>query len=161
MELKFRRRGDANAPIRVHRHIAANLANNQFRGSGVQKHLEAKGAKGSISALTKAASYLLWHHSFSEIRKYLLAHMAFMVSDSTGIPPHLARRAGFTQTTYGVFKGAFLEGDRPLKTNDAFIDLWDKQRKRRLPFRYGYPDSEGNFHMMITAPKRPRTKAKQ
>jgi hypothetical protein len=150
MELQFRRRGDANAPIRVHRHIAANLNNDHFRGSPVHAHLL---AKGKLAAMTKAASYLLWNPYFSEVRSYLLEHLVFMVSDSTGIPPRLARRAGFQQITFGTFTGAFLPLEDKLGIGAEFVELWRQQPRRKLSFRYGYPDSSGNFHMLITQPR--------
>lgn len=150
MELQFRRRGDANAPIRVHRHIAANLNNDHFRGSSVQAHLR---AKGKLAAMTKAASYLLWNPYFSEVRSYLLEHLVFMVSDSTGLPPRMARRAGFQQITFGTFTGAFLPLEDKLEIGAEFVELWQQQPRRKLPFRYGYPDSAGNFHMLITQPR--------
>ena len=148
MELTFRKKGDPSAPLIVHRHIVANLDNPHFRDSALAHHLE---AKGQVAALTKAASYLLWLHSFSAIRDYLLGHMVFMVSDSTGIPPYYARHAGFQQVTYGRFEGSYL--DAAESTNEAFVKLWKRQRRRRLHFRFGYPDSAGNVHLMITAPK--------
>jgi hypothetical protein len=150
MELRFRRRGDAGAPIRVHRHIAANLNDDHFQGSPVHAHLL---AKGKLAAMTKAASYLLWNQHFSEVRSYLLDHMVFMVSDSTGIPPRLARRAGFEQITFGIFTGAFLPIEDKLGLGAEFVALWRQQPYRKLTFRYGYPDSAGNFHMMITRPR--------
>lgn len=151
MELAFRRRGDAGAPIRVHRHLAANLHDDHFRDSPLARHL---GQKGKIAAMTKAASYLLWNSKFSAIRTYLLQNMMFMISDSTGVPPVIARRAGFAQTTYGTYTGAYLRASE--KHDQAFIGLWESQRKRRLPFRYGYPDAAGNYHLLITAPKQSR-----
>jgi hypothetical protein len=150
MELTFRKRGDASAPLITHRHFAANLADNAFAGSPVEKHLV---AKGKVVALTKAASYLLWLPNFSAIRTYLLGHMAFMVSDSTGIPPRFARKAGFKQTTYGTFTGSYLGASE--KENEAFRALWAGQPKRRLAFRYGYPDAAGNVHLLVTAPVAP------
>lgn len=147
-ELTFRRVGDPKAPLVTHRHIAANLANDAFPGSPLAKHLE---AKGKVATMTKAASYLLWLSSFSGIRDYLLASSAWMISDSTGIPPRHARRAGFTQTTYGTFKGSYLGASAA--ENEAFRKLWSSQPRRKLRFRYGYPDSEGNVHLVITAPK--------
>jgi hypothetical protein len=150
MELQFRRRGDASGPIRVHRHIAANLNNDHFRGSPVQAHLL---AKGKLAAMTKAASYLLWNPHFSEVRSYLLKHLVFMVSDSTGIPPRMARRAGFQQITFGTFTGAFLPLEDKLGVGAEFVELWRQQPQRKLSFRYGYPDSSGNFHMLITQPR--------
>lgn len=147
MELHFRRRGDESAPVRVHRHIAANLNNDHFRSSPVRAHLV---AKGDVAAMTKAASYLLWNPYFSEVRSYLLEHMVFMISDSTGIPPRFARRAGFEQLTFGTFTGAFLPLEDELGLGAEFVALWQGQPARKLFFRYGYPDNAGNFHLMIT-----------
>jgi hypothetical protein len=154
MELSFRKAGDPKAPVVVHRHFAANLANTAFTGSPLEKHLL---AKGKVSALTKAASYLIWNSGFSGIRDYLLANMAWMASDSTGIPPRFAKKAGFTQVTYGTFTGAFLEEADPT-TSEAFVKLWASQPRRKLPFRYGYPDLEKHLHLMITQPAEPSTK---
>ncbi len=154
MELTFRKAGDPKAPLVVHRHFAANLANAAFKGSPLEKHLL---AKGKIAAMTKAASYLIWNDGFSAIRDLLLANMVWMSSDSTGIPPRFAKKAGFQQTTYGTFSGAFLEEADP-STSEAFVKLWAGQPRRKLPFRYGYPDSEKHVHLMITAPAEPKTK---
>jgi len=148
MELSFRKKGDAGAPVIVHRHFAANLADGKLKDSPLLAHLE---AKGRVAALTKAASYLLWLGDFKVIRDYLLDHMVWMVSDSTGVPPRYAKKKGFAQTTYGNFDGSYLEaGDGD---NDAFRTLWKSQPHRKLPFRFGYPDSAGNVHLVITAPK--------
>jgi hypothetical protein len=109
------------------------------------RHLE---RKGPVVAMTKAASYLLWRPDFSLMRQYLLDHMVFMVSDSTGIPPRYAKGAGFVQETYGTFQGSFLRTGRA--TNDEFRELWRSQPARPLPFRYGYPDSSHHFHLLVT-----------
>jgi len=152
MELTFRKVSDPKAPLVVHRHIAANLANPVFKDSPLRKHLL---AKGKFSAMTKAASYLMWADSFSQIRDLLLANMAWMASDSTGMPPRYARKAGFTQITYGTFTGPFLEeADR--STGEAMAKLWASQPHRKLPFRYGYPDANANLHLMITQPAEPK-----
>jgi hypothetical protein len=148
MELTFRKAGDAKAPLIVHRHFAANLSNKPFETSGLEKHLV---AKGKVSAMTKAASYLIWDDGFTKIRDYLLANMVWMASDSTGIAPYYAKKAGFTQTTYGVFKGAFLE-EANKSVSASMVKLWESQPARKLPFRYGYPDSEQHIHLMITLP---------
>ena len=148
MELTFRKAGDPKAPLIVHRHVAANLANKAFKDSPLHKHLL---AKGKVAAMTKAASYLLWSDSFSEIRDFLLANMVWMASDSTGISPRFAKKAGFTQVTYGSFTGPFLE-EADKSTGEAMAKLWSAQPRRRLPFRYGYPDASANLHLMITQP---------
>jgi hypothetical protein len=148
-ELTFRRLGEgAEAPLRVHRHMAANLSDDHLaQDPGLVKHLE---AKGKVAAMTKAASYLLWAAGFAQIRSYLLSNMVFMVSDSTGVPPHYATKAGFLVETYGRFKGPFLLA--PRATTDEFVKLWSGQPYRPLPFRYGYPDASGQNHMMIVRP---------
>jgi hypothetical protein len=152
MELSFRKAGDAKAPVVVHRHIAANLANKAFKDSPLHKHLL---AKGKFAAITKAASYLLWSDSFSDIRDLLLAHMTWMASDSTGVPPRFAKKAGFTQVTYGTFTAPFLdEADK--STGEAMAKLWASQPHRKLAFRYGYPDASANLHLMITQPAEPK-----
>lgn len=152
MELTFRKVGDPRAPLVVHRHVAANLANKAFKDSPLHKYLL---AKGKFSAMTKAASYLMWADSFSEIRDLLLANMAWMASDSTGMPPRYAKKAGFAQITYGKFVGPFLEEADKL-TGEAMAKLWSSQPHRKLPFRYGYPDAEKNLHLMITQPAEPK-----
>lgn len=152
MELTFRKAGDPRAPLVVHRHFAANLANKPFKDSPLHKHLI---AKGKFSAMTKAASYLMWLDGFSEIRDLLLANMAWMASDSTGVPPRFARKAGFVQVTYGRFTGPFLE-EADKVTGEAMAKLWASQPHRKLPFRYGYPDANQNLHLMITQPAEPK-----
>jgi len=152
MELTFRKAGDPKAPVVVHRHFAANLANKAFKDSPLHKHLI---AKGKFSAMTKAASYLMWLDGFSEIRDLLLANMAWMASDSTGVPPRFAKKAGFVQTTYGTFTGPFLE-EANKSTGEAMAKLWSSQPHRKLGFRYGYPDASANVHLMITQPAEPK-----
>jgi hypothetical protein len=149
MELQFRKAGDAKAPIITHRHIAWNLGDKAFAGSALDKHLL---AKGKVVAITKAASYLIWLSGFSKIRDYLLANMVWMASDATGIENKHAKKAGFTQVTYGRFTEAFLdEADK--NVGAAMVKLWASQPYRKLAFRYGYPDKAGNIHLMITQPE--------
>jgi len=145
-EITFRKAGDPKAPLRVHRHIAADLSDAGLRKvPGILKHLE---AKGRISALTKAASYLLWNSGFSRIRDYLLAHMDFMLSDSTGIPPRHARKAGFEVLAYGQFDGPFLPASE-VEGKDM-LALFAAPPKRDLAFRYGYPDNHRHHHLVVT-----------
>lgn len=151
MELAFRKAGDPKAPLVTHRHIAANLADKPFKGGPLEKHLV---AKGKVVALTKAASFLIWEGAFSGIRDYLLANMAWMASDATGIPPRYARKAGFKQITYGSFKGPFLP-EANATIAEEMVKLWTSQPRRKLGFRYGYVDSDLAVHLMITQPAPP------
>jgi len=146
-ELVFKPLGK-EGPLHVHRHLAANLSDDNLRKDRtILKHLE---AKGTVSAMTKAASYLLWADGFTKIRDYLLGHMAFMFSDSTGIPPRFAARAGFEMETYGKFSGPYLAAKASVA--DEFKKLWASQPYRGLNFRYGYPDASGQHHLLITRP---------
>ena len=149
VELQFRRRGAGpDEPTRVHRHIAANLDDKHIEADpAVLRHLE---AKGKVAMLTKGASYLLWRRSFSRVRGYMLDHLVWMLSDSTGIPPRFARRAGMKQTTLGRFRGSLLKADDG--HNDDFRALWRTRPRRRLGFRFGYVDNQSNAHILLTEP---------
>src|SRR5262249_55941509 len=94
-EITFRKIGDPAAPIKTLRHVAANLDDKHLTADpSLIKHLE---AKGKVTAMTKAASHLLWADEFSIIRNYLVKNMAFMISDSTGIPPRYLKDTAFVQ----------------------------------------------------------------
>src|SRR5208337_1743168 len=154
-ELVFRPVG-GQGPLRLHRHIGANLRDGSLRrNGGILRYLE---REGRVAAMTKAASYCLWNPRFSRIRNYLLTNMVFMISDGTGIPPELARQAGFVQETYGSFQGAMCFDDCPSdEYSDQFRDLWASQPQRKLDFRYGYVDSKKSNHLLITRRASPAT----
>lgn len=149
VEIQYRKLGEQT--VRTHRHIAWNLGDGYMKKHPeLIRHLE---KKGSVTVLVKGASYLLWRADFALVRGYLLDHLAWMLSDSTGIPPAYAKPAGMTQETYGKFDGAFLEGSQASKHNEAFVELWTKQKKRALPFRFGYVDMNKQAHLVVTKPR--------
>lgn len=142
--IAMKKGGDPVKDRIVHRHFAQNLDDDHFgKDEGMKNYLK---ARTPIVAMTKAASYLLWRDAFSTIRNYLLDHMLFMVSDSTGIPPKFATRAGFVQETYGKFGQSFLGASADY--NADFVRLWKDARP--LAFRYGYLDKALSKHMLIT-----------
>jgi len=146
LELSFRATGPAQAGLRIHRHIAANLANVPLKSDpGLLRHLE---HKGHVAGLIKAASYLLWTDSFSTIRDYMLANADFIFSDSSGIPPRFAAASGLVQETYGHFEGTFIPAGR--RETEAFRELWKSQPQRQLPLRFGYADANKNAHLLVT-----------
>lgn len=146
MELTYK---GPDGGTRVHRHIYIDLSDKRFTKDPVLlKFLE---TKGKVSAMTKACSYLLWENGFSVIRKYLLDHAVWMISDATGVPPSVAREAGFEQVTYGTFNAAIMKVDQGRKEEMRL--LWKNQPHRKLPFRYGYPNhGSGEGHLMIMRP---------
>lgn len=154
LELVFVKKGeDPKTQARVHRHFAQNLSDTNFgQDAGMKAYLE---KKGRVVAMTKAASYLLWRDHFSTIRDFLLNHMEFMVSDSTGIPPRFATKAGFQQQAFGRFNESFL-GASP-QYNEDFRKLW--KTAKPLAFRYGYLDKNLSMHMLVTT-KAPAEAAK-
>jgi hypothetical protein len=150
VEIQFRPRGDASAPLRTYRHIVANLDDSHMAADDrVLRHLR---GKGKVSVVTKAASFLLWYDDFTKIRDYLLHNLAWMISDASGIPPSYAEPAGFEQVTYGEFEGPYFVIDDK-NTRAEFVKLWKAQPHRDLPFRFGYPDSAKHNHLMITRPR--------
>lgn len=148
MELTFRRPGGSD--LRTHRHIYIDLSDKRFEKDPVL--LKFLATKGRVSAMTKACSYLLWEDGFSVIRKYLLDNAEWMISDATGIVPSKARPAGFELETYGNFTAAIMKV--PQGPKEEMQALWRGQPKRRLPFRYGYPNhgsGEGQILIMRRA----------
>ena len=117
------------------------------------RHLE---KKGQVTVLVKGASYLLWRRDFSLIRDYMLDHLAWMLSDSTGIPPKYAKPAGMVQETYGNVRRRVPRGRAGDHARTRrFIELWTTQKRRALPFRFGYVDMNKQAHLLVTRPRRP------
>jgi len=149
VEIQYRKAGET--AVRIHRHIGWNLNDDYLKKHPqLLRHLE---MKGKVVMMTKGASYLLWRGDFGTFRKYLLQHLTWMLSDSTGIPPQHAKPAGMVQETYGSFNGAFLEGARDNKNETAFMELWRKNPRKPLGFRFGYVDKDGSGHLVVTKPK--------
>ena len=148
MELRYRQRGDKGAPVRIYRHIAANLANKHLaRDARVLKHLK---AKGKVTAMTKAAGYMLWMPIMDDFRDYLLAHVVWMVSDTTGIPPRWGKPAGFEYETHGVWTAMYhMYKDKWPKLQKQMRDMWASQPLRKIRFRYGYWDVKVRPSLMI------------
>lgn len=152
VEIEFRLAGETTT--RVHRHIGWNLANDYVVDHPeLLAYLRKLAAPGRIAVLVKGASYLLWHREFATMRTFLLDNLAWMLSDSTGIPPAFANAAHMQQTTYGDY-AASLPGAEAgwTRHSDAFRKLWASQPRRRLPFRFGYVDAAKQAHLLITKP---------
>lgn len=150
-EIEFRKKGVANAPTQVYRHFQANLDNEHLAADpAILKYLD---QRGQFAAMTKAASYLLWWGNFKTIRDELLAHMTWMVSDSTGMLPRDLDPKVWEQTTYGVFDGSALDTANK-EGVAALMDMWKAQPARPLPFKYfGYPSRHLHGHLMVTKRK--------
>ncbi len=144
VEVQFVPKGQLDAPRRTHRHLAANLGDEAVP-VGVMKHLE---SKGRVTAMTKAASYLLWRNTFSKVRDWLVASSAFMVFDSTGVPPRYWLKQGCAVAAYGQFEKSFLgtwEGYQ-VELRELFATA------KKVPMRFGYPDgSERKHNHLMTA----------
>lgn len=149
-ELRFRKKDAPNAAIQTYRHFQANLANDELaKDDRILKHLAQKTQKGPIASITKAASYLLWWGNFKTFRDFLLTHVAWMVSDSTGPNPMHLDRARFSQEVYGTFAGSFIPSSN--EGQKALFALYAEQPRRPLPFDYfGYPDRRAKGHLIVT-----------
>jgi hypothetical protein len=147
-ELRFRRSGDPSAPVQVLRHVSFNLDDAHLTAD--PSLLAYLNARGKVAAMTKAATHLLWNEHFTLIRGWLVDHTDWMASDSTGLPPRVAGPAGFTQDTFGTFDGPSPFGDPDHADADDVRKLFSSQPTRDLAFRYGYPDSHGHAHLIVT-----------
>jgi hypothetical protein len=148
VEIQFRKPGGR---IQVYRHIQQNLNNDELRADPrVIKHLE---AKGQVAGMTKAASYLLSWDSFSVMRNYLTDHVAWMVSDATGVAPKWGKPAGFDYETYGGFVAPHIDAGNSI-AKDWRMEF-EAEPKRELPFRFGYYDKRNANHLVIMRKKKP------
>jgi hypothetical protein len=147
VEIRFHKIGTTKE--QVYRHIQANLDDAHIKSSpGALAHLE---KKGDVAGMTKAASYLLTFDDFGKMRKYVVDHIKWMVSDSTGLAPTWGKPAGFEYETYGTF------GSSNMAAGHSIAPVWkamfEAQPKRDLKFRFGYPDGKLHGHLIIM--KRP------
>lgn len=153
IEITFRARGDASAPVKTFRHVAADLSNKGMT-PGMRAFL-AHGVGGGtrpLATITKAAVYLLWRAYFSDLRDLLLARMAIMVSDDTGILPFASEPAGFEVAVWGKYHGAFFPGaDKAIAAKLA--TYWKKHAVGPLDFHFGYYDDQRQSHLMVTTRK--------
>ncbi len=149
VEIRYRKPGET--AVRIHRHLGWNLGD-PYMTTHPQliRHLA---QKGKVTILTKGGSYMLQRADFSLIRGYMLDHLAWMLSDSTGIAPSYAAPAGMVQETYGSYAGAFLPGSAGNRVDASFVELWRKNPRKKLGFRFGYVDSAGSGHVVVTHPK--------
>ncbi len=149
MEVRFKKVGDATGATRTLRHVAFNLDDDHMKANPrLEKFLDARGAK--ISAMTKAASHLLWSDAFSIIRNYLATHTDWMISDSTGFTPAYAKKMGFVQDTYGTFTWPEAFGTVDVKNATDLKNLFLSNPHTDITFRYGYPDKDHHGHIVVT-----------
>jgi hypothetical protein len=147
VEIQFKKPGGR---VQVYRHIQQNLDNDHLKADPrVLKHLE---AKGEIAGMTKAASYLLSWDSFSTMRSYLTSHVAWMVSDATGVAPKWGKPAGFEYETYGAFVGPHIPAGSSIE-KDWRLEF-QGEPKRDLAFRFGYYDKKNANHLVIMRKKK-------
>jgi hypothetical protein len=144
-EIRFKKVGESQ--VRVLRHVAYDLSDaNVKRFPQLMKHLD---TKPKVSAMTKAASHLLWDDAnFSVIRDWLMTHTDWMISDTTGVPPRIAKKNGFEQDVYGQYEYA-----EPFGTvNNKDMNDFHEKFKGSAPitFRYGYPDNKSHGHIVVT-----------
>jgi hypothetical protein len=141
-EVRFQKPGGR---VQIYRHIQQNLDNDHLKTDPrVLKHLE---AKGTVAAMTKAASYLLSWESFSTMRDYLMGHVTWMVSDATGIAPKWGKAAGFQYETYGGFTEPHIPAGNDIAR--SWRGEFEAQPKRELKFRFGYYDKRIVDHLII------------
>ncbi|HEU0030713.1 MAG TPA: hypothetical protein VFQ53_08770 [Kofleriaceae bacterium] len=151
VELRFKKPGSKHEQI--YRHIMANLDDPHLaKYKAPLLHLE---AKGHVAAMTKAASYLLTFPEFSTMRRYVIDHVDWMVSDTTGLAPAEGTPAGFEYETYGTWESSNMHAGKYV--TPQWKALFKSQPARPLAFRFGYPDGKLRPHLVVMR----RAKAKK
>jgi hypothetical protein len=143
VELRFHKKGSTRE--QVYRHILANLDDSHIKKDpSALEHLE---KKGHVAGMTKAASYLLTFDEFKTMRQYVIDHVDWMVSDSTGLPPAYGKPAGFEYETHGEFATSNMDAGKSVAP--VYKKMFEEQPKRPLKFRFGYPDGKYRGHLII------------
>ncbi len=150
-EIRFKKAGSTEKP-RILRHISFDLSDGNLKKSpGLIKFLDARAssAGGKVSTMTKAASHLLWDDkNFATIRDWLMTHTDWMISDTTGVPPRIAKKNGFVQDVYGLYEWPEPFGTVNNEDAKAFKELY--KNSTAISFRYGYPDNASHGHILVT-----------
>ena len=143
VEFRFHKKGSTHE--QVYRHILANLDDAHIaKDPSALAHLE---KKGHVAGMTKAASYLLTFDEFKKMRQYVIDHVDWMVSDSTGLAPTYGKAAGFEYETYGEFATSNMDAGKPIAP--VWKKMFEEQPKRPIKFRFGYPDGKYRGHLII------------
>ena len=85
------------------------------------------------------------------MRKYIIDHVVWMVSDSTGLPPKAGTPAGFEYETYGSYEQSNMKAGGAV--TPEWQALYRAQPQRPLKFRFGYPDKKARGHLIIMRKK--------
>ena len=144
VEVRFKKKGGRE---QVYRHLLANLDDGHLKSApAALRHLE---KKGRIAGMTKAASYLLTFENFNTMRKYLLDHVEWMVSDSTGLAPKYGTPAGFEYEMWGQYDVSNMPEGKWI--TPQWNALYAAQPRRPLKFRFGYPSGSPKYaaHLII------------
>ena len=148
VEIKFHKRGATKD--QTYRHVLANLDDAHIKTTpGALKYLE---GKGQVAMMTKAASYLLTFDDFGKMRKYVIDHAEWMVSDTTGLAPKWGTPAGFEYETYGQWDAPNMAAGTSIAP--SWKAMYASQPKRDLKFRFGYPDHHLHGHLIIMRKKK-------
>ncbi len=143
VEITFRKIGSKKS--QTFRHIVANLDDQHLKKS--PQALDHLLKKGRVSAMTKAASFLLMFDGFNTMRKYIIDNVDWMVSDATGLSPKYGKSVGFEYETYGTFERSEMDAGAPF--SPVWAAEFKAQPKRELKFRFGYPDHRFRNHLII------------
>jgi hypothetical protein len=149
VELRFKKKGGRD---QVYRHLLANLDDQHLTSTpAALRHLE---KKGRIAAMTKAASYLLTFDNFKTMRKYLIDHVEWMVSDSTGLAPKYGQPAGFEYEVHGQYEVSNMPEGKWI--TPQWTALYAAQPKRPLKFRFGYPSGGPKYSAHLIIMRKPK-----
>jgi len=143
VEIRFHKIGRKRE--QVYRHIVANLDDQHLKKSPAALAYMLK--RGQVSAMTKAASFLLSFDNFKTMRKWIIDKVDWMVSDATGLSPKYGKSAGFEYETYGTFERSEMDAGAPY--SPVWAKMFKDQPRRTLGFRFGYPDFKFRNHLII------------
>jgi hypothetical protein len=106
----------------------------------------------TVATFLKAASYLMHHGAFSNIRTMILNNSTFLLQDDSGIPVSAIDSTKWNRTFFGeytrpiaVFKTLY----QPMLTK-----MYQSESKGRFMFGYGYKHTPGSSNIQVFRKKK-------
>ncbi|GIX42035.1 MAG: hypothetical protein KatS3mg129_1768 [Leptospiraceae bacterium] len=135
-----------NDKIKMITYFQIDISNSNLKQN--QYFLEILQKKSPYITFLKAASYLMYRNSFSDIRNFILNYSDYIIQDDSGIPIKYFDTTKWKLTFYGNYT-------KPIK---LFINRYqpelreiykDKKNIKPLPFGTGYQFYPGTSNLMI------------
>ena len=114
-------------------------------------------ALAPTTTLIKSASYLLHGNEFSRLREAILDASELLVQDDTGLPYALLLKRGWQLRVHGIYEVPIPPFEYAYQP--ALAAAYEKQKPKRLPFRFGYRLNRHDNRSNLMVARRPSSQS--